>query len=165
MKPYPLTAILALRVQKEDEAQKKLSIAHAVEAQRRDAVTAAQQALTHYLDWNQKETERLFATILGAPHSLHKITETTNQISWNRSQQATYVVALEEAQKKLQAAVVETVARLQEQQDAYKEVWKIDKHQEMWMKEEEVREEKEEEDDMEETAATIYAMNQRLRNS
>ena len=163
MKPYPLKAVKALRIQKEDEAQKKLAIAHASENKAREEVAAAQKALDDYLQWNQDETERLFATIINTPHPLREVTETTNQISWNRSQQASYVVALEEAQKKLQSAVEETAVRLQEQQDAFKEVWKMEKHQKMWTQEEEAREEKEEESDMEETAATIFSMNRRLR--
>ena len=161
MKKYPLEAMRSLRLQKEDEAEKKLSAARVVERHAREAVVAAQKALDNYLDWNKKETERLFNVIFSKLQPIRKVVETTTQISWNRSQQATYIVALEEVQKKLQEAIRETAVCLKEQQDAYKEVWKIDKHREIWMKQEQVAEEQAEESDMEETAATMFAMRKR----
>lgn len=158
MKVYPLEAIRSLRMRKEDEAQRKLAAARVNEMRLVEAVKQAEKALEDYLLWIESESERLFKSILGTLNPIHTITDITQQISWNRSQQSTYVVGVEEAHKNLEKAKEETAACLKAQEEAYKEVWKIDQHREFWMKEEMLREEQAEEADMEEIAATIFAM-------
>ncbi|MFZ4115104.1 MAG: type III secretion system stalk subunit SctO [Chthoniobacterales bacterium] len=158
MKVYPLEPIRALRMRKEDEAQRKLAAARVNEARLEEEVKKAQKALEDYLVWMQKEADRLFQPVLGKLNPIHKVTDITHQISWNRSQQSTYVVAIEEARKKLEKAKEETVACLHAQEEAYKEVWKINQHRDFWMKEEMLREEQSEEADLEEIAATMFAM-------
>jgi hypothetical protein len=157
MKAYPLEAIRLLRKRKEDEAQRKLSAARAKEVRLEEEVKKAQQSLEDYLVWMDDEAERLFKTVLGKFNPINKITEITHQISWNRSQQSTYVVQVEEARKKLETAKEETASCRQEQEKAYKEAWKIDQHRDFWMKEEMLREEHDEEADLEEIAATMFA--------
>jgi len=159
MSTYPLLALRALRVRREDEAQRKLAAARINEAQKKTLVEKAKKALDNYLLWTKNESERLFGSILGHPNPIHKITEVTQQISWNRTQQASYVIALEETQKKLEEAKSETVICLKIQEEAYKNVWKINEHHKIWMLEEMQREEQEEASELEEVAATIFTMN------
>jgi len=158
MKAYPLEAIRLLRKRKEDEAQRKLAEARANEVRLEGELQRAQKSLEDYLTWMNNEADRLFKTVLGTVNPIKKVTDITQQISWNRSQQSTYVVQVEEAKKKLEIAKAETAACRQAQEAAYKEVWKIDQHRDFWMKEEMLREEYEEESDLEEIAATIFAM-------
>ncbi len=158
MSRYPLEAIRNLRIRKQDEADRKLSAARAIEAQRRQEVKDAEKALQDYLVWMKQEAERLFGTIVGTLNPIHKVMDITKQIEWNRTHQSTYVVALDEAKKKLQAAEAETTSCRQEQEKAYKEVWKINQHREMWLKEQALQEERDEEAELEEIAATIFAM-------
>ena len=160
MSTYPLAAIRALRARREDEAQRKLAAARANETQKSQEVQKAKKSLDDYLLWMKSESERLFASVLGHLNPIHKITEITQQINWNRTHQSTYVVALEEAQKKLDEAKAETAICLKAQEEAYKSVWKINQHYEVWMHEEMLREEQEEEAELEEIAATIFAMNE-----
>ena len=158
MKAYPLEAIRALRMRKEDETQRKLAAARVNETRLEKEVKQAEKALEDYLVWMKNEADRLFKTVLGTLNPIHKITDITQQVSWNRSQQSTYVVGVEEARKKLEAAKEETANCLHAQEEAYKEVWKIDQHRDFWMKEETLREEQAEEADLEEIAATMFAM-------
>lgn len=158
MSRYPLEAIRDLRVRKQDEANRKLSAARAVEAQRRQEVKDAQKALQDYLAWIKQEADRLFGSIVGELNPIHKVMDITKQIEWNRNHQSTYVVAVDEAKKKLQAAEAETVTCRKEQEKAYKEVWKINQHRDMWLKEQALQEERDEEAELEEVAATIFAM-------
>lgn len=160
MSRYPLEAIRDLRIRKQDEAQRKLTAASAVEAQRRQEVQDAEKALQDYLVWMRQEADRLFSTIAGVPNPIHKVMDITKQIEWNRNHQSTYVVAVDEAKKKLQAAETEVAACRQEEEKAYKEVWKINQHREMWLHEEALREEREEEAELEEVSATIFAMHE-----
>lgn len=160
MKAYPLEAIRALRMRKEDEAQRKLAAARTNEMRVEQEVQQAQKDLENYLIWIEEEADRLFKTILKKLHPLHKITEITKQISWNRSQQSTYVVKVEEARKKLEKAKEETVACLRAQEEAYKAVWKINQHRDVWLKEESLLAEQAEEADLEEIAATMFAMHE-----
>lgn len=157
MKRYPLAAIHALRVRKEDEALRKLAAARIAEKQARDKMHQAEKALNDYLIWMTKEAEHLFETILGGSHRIHKVTEVTNEIAWNRSQQAVYVVALDGARDRLHEAESYTAECLKEQEIAYKNVWKLDRHREVWMQEETARQEYEEESDLEEVASTIFS--------
>ncbi|MFI0348374.1 MAG: YscO family type III secretion system apparatus protein [Chthoniobacterales bacterium] len=158
MKTYPLAAVRSLRIKKEDEAIRKLTAARLDEEIKREKVKEAQKALDDYLLWMKNEAERLFASILGKEKHIHEVTEVTNQIAWNRSQQATYVVALEDAGERLREAEIYTAACIKEQESAYKNVWKIDRHRDVWAQDEKVREEYEEEGDLEEIAAIIFSM-------
>ena len=160
MSTYPLLALRSLRVRREDEAQRKLTAARNNEAQKKEAVQKAKKALDNYLLWIKNESERLFGSVLGQPNPIHKITEITQQISWNRTQQASFVIALEEAQKKLEEAKSETAICLKIHEEAYKNVWKINEHHKIWMHEEMQREEQEEAAELEEVAATIFTMNE-----
>lgn len=155
---YPLEPIRDLRIRKQDEANRKLSAARAIEAQRRQEVKDAEKALQDYLQWIKQEADRLFKSIVGALNPIHKVMDITKQIEWNRNHQSTYVVAVDEAKKKLQAAEEETVACRKEQEKAYKEVWKINQHRDMWLQEQALQEERNEEAELEEVAATIFAM-------
>ncbi|KAB2644395.1 MAG: hypothetical protein DVB29_02490 [Verrucomicrobia bacterium] len=158
MKAYPLESIRLLRMRKEDEAQRKLASARSYQARLEEEVQRAQKSLEDYLTWMNNEADRLFKAVLGTINPIKKVTDITHQISWNRSQQSTYVVQVEEAHKKLETAKEETAACLQAQEEAYKAVWKIDQHRDFWMKEEMLRDEYEEESDLEEIAATMFAM-------
>jgi hypothetical protein len=158
MSRYPLEAIRSLRLRKQDEAERKLAAARLVEEQRKKEVNNAEKALQDYLLWMKQEADRLFSTIVGALNPIHKVTDITNQITWNRNHQSTYVVALDEVKKKLQEAQAETASCLKEQEKAYKEVWKINQHREIWLKEAALQEERDEEAELEEVAATIFAM-------
>lgn len=157
MKRYPLAAIRALRMRKEEEAVRKLAAARIAEQQARTKVEEAKKALDDYLEWMKKEAERLFGTILGGSHPIHKVMEVTNQIAWNRSSQSTYVVALDDAQEKLKEAEAYTAACLKEQEAAYKNVWKLNRHRDIWIEQEKAREAYEEESDLEEIAAIIFS--------
>jgi len=157
MKAYPLEAIRALRVRKEDEATRKLAAARTHEAILEEEVKKAQKELEDYLVWIEEEADRLFKTVLGTLHPLRKVTDITQQIQWNRSRQSTYVVQVEEARKKLDIAKEETAQCLHAQEEAYKEVWKINQHRDIWLKEERLLEEQSEEADLEEIAGMMYA--------
>ena len=158
MKSYPLEAIRSLRLRKQDEAERKLAAARLVEEQERQGVKNAEKALQDYLQWMKQEADRLFSNIVGSLNPIHRVTDVTKQIEWNRNHQSTYVVALDEAKKKLQAAEEVTLSCRQEQEKAYKEVWKINQHRDMWLREEALQEERDEEAELEEIAATIFAM-------
>lgn len=158
MKAYPLTALQALRIRREDEANRKLAAARAFEERKKEEVQEAQKALDNYLLWVKNESTRLFDSVIGNLNPIHKITDVTQQIQWNRSRQSTYVVALEEAKKNLEEAKKTTQESLHQQEKAYKEAWKIEQHHQIWTKQEQLREEQEEEADLEEIAATIFAM-------
>ncbi len=161
MKKYPLAAIQALRLRRQDEAERKLAAARVFEERQQEEVEGAQKALDNYLLWIKNEATRLFDSVIGTLSPIHKITDVTQQINWNKSQQATYVVALEEARKRLDEAKNATKLCVEAQQKAYKEAWKIEQHHQIWMKQEMLREEQEEEADLEEIAATIFAMRER----
>lgn len=161
MKKYPLAALQALRIRRENEAERKLAAARVMEQRKKEEVQKAQKALDNYLLWVKNEATRLFNSIIGNLNPIHKITDVTRQISWNRSQQSVYVVALEEAKKNLEEAKKTTQLCLRAQEKAYKEAWKIKQHHEIWTKQEQLREEQEEEADLEEIAATIFAMKER----
>ena len=154
---YPLEAIRALRLRRQDEAERKLAAARLAEAQRRQEVKDAENALQDYLVWMKQEAERLFSTIAGMLNPIHKVMDITKQIEWNRNHQSTYVVAVDEAKKKFQEAAVETAACRKEQEKIYKEVWKINQHRDMWLQEQALQEERDEEAELEEVAATIFA--------
>ena len=158
MSLYPLEAIRSLRLRKQEEAERKLAAARVVEEQQRQDVKNTEKALQDYLEWIKKEADRLFSTIVGALNPIHKVMDITKQIEWNRNHQSTYVVAVDEAKKKLQEAQAETVTCRQEQEKAYKEVWKINQHRDMWLNEEALQEERDEEAELEEVASTIFAM-------
>ncbi len=158
MKTYPLEPIRALRMRKEEEAGRKLAAARAQEAHCQGEVTSAQKALEDYRLWMEEEASRLFQRVLGKLHPIHQVTDVTHQISWNRSKQSTYVVALDEARKQLEEAKQETERCLHEHEEAYKEVWKINQHHDFWKKEQMLQEAQAEEADIEEIAATIFAM-------
>ncbi len=158
MSRYPLEAIRSLRLRKQDEAERKLAAARVIEEQQRQAVKNAEKALRDYLVWMKTEADRLFSTIVGALNPIHKVMDITKQIEWNRNHQSTYVVAVDEAKKKLQEAEAETAACRQDQEKAYKEVWKINQHRDMWLHEAALQEERDEEAELEEVAATIFAM-------
>lgn len=160
MSHYPLEAIRDLRIRKQDEADRKLAAARVIELEQREKVKDAEKALQDYLEWMRKEADRLFSTIVGMPNPIHKVMDITKQIEWNRNHQSTYVVAIDEAKKKLQEAEAETIACRKEQEKAYKAVWKINQHREMWLREEALREEREEEAELEEIASTIFAMHE-----
>lgn len=157
MSRYPLEAIRSLRIRKQDETIRRLAAARAIEMQRQQEVQDAEKALQDYLKWMSQEAERLFNSIVGTVTSIHKVMDITKQIEWNRNYQSTYVVAVEEAKKKLQEAAAETATCRKEQEKAYKEVWKINQHRDIWMHEEALKEEREEEAELEEVAATIFA--------
>ncbi len=161
MKKYPLAAIQSLRIRREDEAQRRLAAARVFEERKKGEVQDAQKALDNYLIWIKNEAVRLFDSVIGTLSPIHKITDVTQQINWNKSQQSTYVVALEETEKRLDEAKSATQLCLQEQQKAYKDAWKIEQHHQIWMKQEMLREEQEEEADLEEIAATMFAMRER----
>lgn len=158
MSRYPLEAIRDLRIRKQDEANRKLAAARGVEVQRREEVAASEKALQDYLQWMKQEADRLFGTIVGMPNPIHKVMDITKQIEWNRNHQSTYVVALDESKKRLQAAEAETAACRKEQEKAYKELWKINQHRDIWLHEQALQEERDEEAELEEVAATIFAM-------
>lgn len=161
MKKYPLAAIQSLRIRRQDEAERKLAAARVFEERKKEEVKEAQKALDNYLIWIKNEAIRLFDSVIGTLGPIHKITDVTQQINWNKSRQSTYVVALEEAGKRLDEAKNATKLCVQAQQTAYKEAWKIEQHHQIWMKQEMLREEQEEEADLEEIAATIFAMRER----
>lgn len=158
MRAYPLAALQALRERRTEEANQKLAAARAFEENKKKEVEEAQKALENYLIWIKSEADRLFRSVIGTLNPIHKITDITQQISWNRSQQSTYVVALEEAKKKLEEAKKMTQLCVDTQQKAYKEEWKIEQHRQFWVKQEQFREEQEEEADLEEIANTIFLM-------
>ena len=158
MKKYPLAAIRSLRAKKEDEAVRKLAAARLDEELKHKKVNESQKALDDYLVWMKEEAERLFKSILGKDKHIHEVTEVTNQIAWNRSQQARYVVTLEDAQEALREAEAYTAVCLKEQETAYKNVWKIDRHHDVWLQNEKVQEEYEEEAELEEVAAIGFSM-------
>lgn len=161
MSRYPLEAIRSLRIRKQDEADRKLAAARIVETELREKVKEAEKALQDYLEWMKKEADRLFSTIVGMLNPIHKVMDITKQIEWNRNHQSTYVVAIDEAKKKLQEAEAETASCRREQEKAYKEAWKINQHRDMWLQEEALKEEQAEEAELEEVAATIFAMHER----
>lgn len=158
MRAYPLAALQSLRKRREEEANQKLAAARAFEEGKKKEMEEAQKALDDYLLWIKKEADRLFRSVIGTLNPIHKITDVTQQISWNRSQQSTYVVTLEEAKKKLEEAHKVTQLCIDAQQRAYKEAWKIEQHHQFWVKEEQLREEQDEEADLEEIANTIFLM-------
>lgn len=158
MRAYPLAALQELRKRRTEEANQKLAAARAFEEGKKKEVEKAQKALNDYLTWIKQEADRLFRSVMGTLNPIHKITEVTQQVQWNRSQQSTYVVTLEEAKKRLKEAQQETERCVNAQQKAYKEEWKIAQHRQFWTKEEEQREEQEEEADLEEIANTIFLM-------
>ncbi|MBX9743551.1 MAG: type III secretion protein [Chthoniobacterales bacterium] len=158
MRSYPLAALQILRQRREEEANQKLAAARAFEETKKKEVEDAQKALDNYLLWIKKEADRLFSSVIGTLNPIHKITDVTQQVSWNRTQQSTYVVALEEAKKTLEEAQRATQLCINAQQTAYKEAWKIEQHHQFWIKQEKLREEQEEEADLEEIANTIFLM-------
>ncbi len=160
MNRYPLEAIRSLRIRKQDEADRKLAAARVIETERRQKVQDAEKDLRDYLEWMRKEADRLFSTIVGMPNPIHKVMDITKQIEWNRNYQSTYVVAVDEAKKKLQEAEAETISCRKEQEKAYKAVWKINQHRDIWLRDEALQEERDEEAELEEIAATIFAMHE-----
>jgi small-conductance mechanosensitive channel len=155
MKQYPLEPIRQLRERRHEDAERELIAARQVEEARRKALQEAQQKLKDYLQWLEKESDRLFKSVLGSVSPLYRINQVTEEIKWHRAQQEGYEKAIEEAKKQLQEAKDRSEECLAAREKAYKELWKLNQHRDIWREEEQEKEEKEEEANLEEIAGVL----------
>ena len=71
--PYPLKALLDVRLYREEAAKRAITAAKREVLEAREAAEAAREALVRWREWRVKETERRYEALIGRPTPIEKL--------------------------------------------------------------------------------------------
>jgi chromosome segregation ATPase len=115
---YPLTFLLDLRKMRMERCEQALAQARAMVRRRREELEVRIQEHRNYVEWCDREEDRMFAELVAKPSQHQKVLDARQEMLVNRAKEADFLKLIDDARAALDAAIAEENRRLTELQIA-----------------------------------------------
>lgn len=133
MKPYPLSALLNLRIFRQDKAMLALQRSEKKLANARIAVKQAIEKHKEFMVWLEKEEESRYQSIMEKEMTLDEIDDFKLGLLAVRGREALYLENILKAKNRVQVCRENVDAAKRHLLDAQKGTLKIEVHRERWL--------------------------------